>query len=228
MSDIADAKKTKERSPNFPFISLDAALERARQFYAEEKRGAAPFNRIVLHWNYSPASSGALQTVGALKMYGLLAEVGGGSGVQRTFQLTEMALRVLLDSRPESVDRDRFLMEAALSPPLAQELYSKWVDGMPSASTINHILVLEKRFSEANALKVCKILVENHKFAKIMQSVHDSQNDGINEESTSNDKNKDIVQTPTDAAPREIAKQNASQVGAVGGHSRKRLSRPTW
>ena len=125
MNDVADAKKAKERSPNFPFISLEAALERARRFYAEEKRSAAPFNRIVLHWNYSPSSSGALQTVGALKMYGLLVEVGGGSGAQRTFQLTDMALRVLLDQRPDSVDRDRFLKEAAISPPLAQELYAK-------------------------------------------------------------------------------------------------------
>ncbi len=219
MNDVADAKKAKERSPNFPFISLEAALERARQFYAEEKRGAAPFNRIVLHWNYSPASSGALQTVGALKIYGLLVEVGGGSGAQRTFQLTDMALRVLLDQRPDSVDRDRFLKEAAISPPLAQELYAKWIDGIPSTSTINHILVLEKRFSEMNAVKVGKILVENHRYAKLLSSIDDSQNFSQNEEFSTNDKNEKTVQNQTETALREMTKQSTGPARMVGGHS---------
>lgn len=219
MNDVADAKKAKERSPNFPFISLEAALERARQFYAEEKRGAAPFNRVVLHWNYSPASSGALQTVGALKIYGLLVEVGGGSGAQRTFQLTDMALRVLLDQRPDSVDRDRFLKEAAISPPLAQELYAKWIDGIPSTSTINHILVLEKRFSEVNAVKVGKILVENHRYAKLSSSINDSQNLSQDEEFSISDKNEKTVQTQSETAPREMTRQNATPARMVNGHT---------
>jgi hypothetical protein len=73
--EAAETKKTKDRSPGFPFISLARSLERARQFYAEEKRGAAPYARAVMHWKYSEASSGGLQTVAALKQAALLPGV---------------------------------------------------------------------------------------------------------------------------------------------------------
>jgi hypothetical protein len=164
MNDLVDAKKVKDRSPNFPFITLQQALDRARQFYAEEKRGVAPFSRAVMHWRYGPASSGGIQTAAALKSYGLLTEIGG-SGAARQFQLTELALRIILDNRPDSEEKARFVAEAALKPNVAATVYSHWPDGLPSDSTINHFLVLELRFNEPSAIKVVKILKENHTFA---------------------------------------------------------------
>jgi hypothetical protein len=166
MNDIADSKKIKDRSPNFPFITLQQALDRARQLYAEEKRGAAPYSRLVLHWKYSPNSSGGLQTVAALKSYGLLSELGG-TGTARQFQLTELALRILLDTRPDSEERAQFVAQAALTPPVARAVYSNWSEGLPSESTINHFLVLEMRFNEQAAIKAVKILKENQQFARV-------------------------------------------------------------
>jgi hypothetical protein len=166
MNDTVDTKKVKDRSPNFPFISLEAALDRVRQFYAEEKRGVAPYSRIVMHWKYSPNSSGGLQTVAALKSYGLLAEIGG-SGNARQFQLTELALRIILDTRPDSEERMRYIAEAALKPSVAATVHANWPDGLPSDSTINHFLVLELRFNEPSAIKAVKILKENQEFASL-------------------------------------------------------------
>jgi hypothetical protein len=186
MNDIAETKKVKDRSPTFPFISLEHALERARQFYSEEKRGAAPYSRAVMHWKYSPSSSGALQTVGALKSYGLLAEVGG-SGFNRQLRLTELALRILLDQRPDSTDRLEYIREAALTPAISAEIHAKWPEGLPpSDSTINHFLVLDKRFNEGTALKVVKILKENQSLAKLntiyLSSVEEiAEEDGFDE-----------------------------------------------
>src|SRR5687767_3097199 len=87
----------KERSPNFPFISLEAALRRCREFFDAEKRGAAPVSVAAKHWNYSPNSSGGIQTLAALNAYGLLVDEGRGN--DRRVKLSDTALRLLLDTR---------------------------------------------------------------------------------------------------------------------------------
>ncbi len=171
MSDINESRK-KDRSPNFPFITLEQALDRARQFYNKEKRSAAPFTVAAEHWRYSPASSGALQTAAALKSYGLMVDEGGGGS--RKLKLTDLALRILLDTRPESIEREQYKREAALSPTVAAEVYEKWPNELPSESSLNHHLILERGFSPPTAMKVSKIIIQNHdliyKLAKDNQS----------------------------------------------------------
>lgn len=155
-----DAKKSKDRSPNFPFINLESALARAQQFYAKEKRSAAPFSVVAQHWHYSASSSGALQTVAALKSYGLMVDEGG-SGSKRTLRLTDLALRILLDQRPDGSERAAYMRQAALSPTVAADIYAKWPEGFPSSSTLQHYLVFERGFGDQKAKSVVRILVEN-------------------------------------------------------------------
>lgn len=175
MEEPLDARRSKERSPTFPFISLERALDRARQFYGEEKRGVSPFTRAVRHWNYSESSSGALQTVAALKSYGLMEEAGG-SGLARQIKLTALALNILLDQRPDSSERADRLRQAALAPAVAAEIYARWPEGLPSDSTLNHFLVLERRFGEETAVKALKILKENQQFARLEGVIMQSSN----------------------------------------------------
>ncbi len=165
--DVVEIKKSKDRSPTFPFITLERAIERARQFYAEEKRGIAPYSRAVIHWNYSEASSGGLQTVAALKNYGLMSEPSVPVAKGRSLQLTDLALRILLDQRPDSTERAAFIREAAFKPTVASEVYGKWAESLPQDATINHFLMLEKKFTEETAAKVTKIIKQNHTLAKI-------------------------------------------------------------
>lgn len=159
MSNETAGKKAKERSPNFPFISLANALERARQFMAEEKRGSAPFTVAAGHWGYSSTSSGAMQTAAALKSYGLISDEG--SGPQRKVRLTDLALRILLDDRPNSIEREQYKRQAALSPTVAVEIYQKWPDSLPSEANLRHYLILERGFKPETAAKVVSILQEN-------------------------------------------------------------------
>lgn len=157
-------KAAKDRSPNFPFISLEQALVRAAQFYGQEKRGSAPVAAVAAHWNYSPSSSGLLQTIAALKSYGLMED--DGSGETRKVRLTDLAFRILLDQRPDSVEREQFKRQAALRPNIAAEIKEKWPTGLPSGPTLSHFLVLERGFNQQTALRVSKILEENESFTK--------------------------------------------------------------
>ena len=205
-----DTSKAKDRSPPFPFISLAKALERARSFYAEEKRGAAPMSRAVMHWGYSASSSGGLQTAAALRHYGLLDDVGG-SGKERQLRLTELALRILLDTRPESTDREAYIRQAATSPTVAQEVYERWPDGLPSDGTLNHYLVLDRKFNETTAVAAIRILRENQQLTGLSQ---------VNVESPSTDHSNDkqVGMRELDLAlpVGEVRRQGAALVAAPG------------
>ena len=177
---MSDSKVKKDRSPNFPFINLQMALERARQFWNKEKRSAAPFAVAAGHWGYSVTSSGALQTAGALKSYGLLLDDGVGGS--RKLKLSELALRILLDERPEDNERKRYMREAALNPAVAAEVYKKWSDGLPSDANLRHYLVLERSFNEATAVKVVRILKENELLTQGSESPVQLQEEDVTQE----------------------------------------------
>lgn len=183
-----DMSRGKDRSPPFPFIPLSKALDRARSFYNEEKRGAAPLSRAVMHWGYSPSSSGGLQTAAALKHYGLLDDVGG-SGKERQLRLTELALRILLDTRPDSPDRDSYIRQAAYTPTVAAEVHERWPEGLPSEGTLNHYLVLERKFNESTAQTAINILKENQQLVGTVQ---------VSIESDSSDENVDRRRSPAE------------------------------
>lgn len=173
MTETTQPRKTKERSPSYPFIPLTEAIERAQKFHREERRGTAPMQRAALHWGYSANSSGVLQTISAMKQYGLLEDEG--SGKERKLKLTDLAFRILLDTREESSEREQYKRTAARNPPIAAEVHEKWPDKLPADATLNHFLVLERGFNQATAIKVVRILKENEGLTRI------SDDDSISE-----------------------------------------------
>lgn len=159
MNDTVESHRSKERSPNFPFIALDPAVQRAQVIYSHERRGSAPVRAIARHWAYSESSSGFKQTLGAVKSYGLLVEEAGPSG--KMLRLSDLALRILLDVRPDSQERSDLLKKAALRPPVASAVFKRWPEGLPSDHTLTHFLIFERGFSEDTANRAAKILRQN-------------------------------------------------------------------
>jgi hypothetical protein len=172
MNDLMDARRTKERSPNFPFIPLVLAIRRAEQFYEQERKATAPITSVAEHWGYSLKSSGLLQTVAALKSYGLLIDDGRGS--QRRFKLSELALRILLDERPNSNEKFGFLQQAARTPAILDKIYDNWPDAQPSEPTLNHFLIFDMSFGRSAAIEVIKIFKENEELVRIYGSYIES------------------------------------------------------
>ncbi len=204
-------RKPLERSPNFPFISLETAIGRAQQFFDKEKRGSAPFAVAAQHWKYSPSSSGALQTAAAMKSYGLM--VDEGAGANRKLRLTELALRILLDTRPDSKDRESFKRQAALTPAVAAEIYANSPEGqLPSEATLNHHLVLDRGFNQSTALRAVKIMQQNESFtksaAKDFESVHnESHEDQLEASQTMNQGS--AAELPSTGMPMPLPKASA-------------------
>lgn len=147
MSDTgADDRPKKERSPSYPFIPLKKAEDRAKQFWERHRREAARVPTIAATWGYEPKSSGFMQTIAALKQYGLLEDLGRGE--DRKIQLSELGRRLVADQRPGA--REAALKEAAMRPSLFQE-YRRWIIDPPSDAHRLSDLELDRGFGEAAA-----------------------------------------------------------------------------
>ena len=104
------------------------------------------------HWGFKPKSSGGLQTIGALKQYGLLEDVGGNLH-ERKVKLTDLARRITLH-KEGSDERAELLRRAAVNPPLYSDMFSKWGRGVPSDENIRSYLLFERNFNEGTIASV--------------------------------------------------------------------------
>ena len=138
-ADVAKRKRT--RSPAYPFVNLETAIIRAKEFFEKEQRNAANINVATKHWGFKEESSNGAQTVAALIAFGLLQDEGIGD--KRKVRLTQNALGILLDTRPDSKDRAALIKQAALAPKVHQQLWQKWGNDLPSDAQLRHTLLLE-------------------------------------------------------------------------------------
>lgn len=162
MSDLSgdDYKPKVERSPSYPFISLRKSVDRVSEFWEKHRREAARLVTVAPTWGYSHRSSGLLQTVGALKQYGLIED--SGSGDDRKIQLTDLARRIISDQRPGA--KEAALKEAATKPRLFAE-YGKWIRDRPSEAHCLSELELDRGFNPEAARTFLRSFFDTVEFA---------------------------------------------------------------
>lgn len=146
MSD-EQGQSRKHRSPAYPFMGLETAIERARVIYDKERMHPATVPVMAGHWGFKDKSSGGLQTVSALRQFGLMEEAPG-NGPQRRVKLTDTARRLLV-LPVDNPERPRLLAEAARKPTLYAELLEKWGSELPSDQNLRTYLLLERNFNES-------------------------------------------------------------------------------
>jgi hypothetical protein len=160
MDDSESRKKV--RSPSFPFIGLRYALDRARAFYEAEQRNAARAETAAAHWGYSAKSSGGKQTIAALRAFGLLE---GDSLVK----LSGRGLRLVLDEREGSEERERLLQQAALMPVIHARLWERYGAELPSPQTLRLGLILDEGFNENSVDDFLTEYRETLEYARLLQ-----------------------------------------------------------
>jgi hypothetical protein len=129
------------RSPSYPYIDLKEALAKAEAFRLKEGRNSAQREVGVVHWGYGSKSSGGKQTLGALRSFGLMEPEG-------PMKLTENALRVILDKRDPSPERDALLRKMALLPAIHKRLWERYGNDLPSNESLRHSLIFDEGFNE--------------------------------------------------------------------------------
>jgi len=147
--DTPEPKKKKGRSPSYPAITLEAAIQRAQQLWDAERQHPTPIDTIVKHWKYKSLSGPASLTLAALKKYGLIENVGAGQA--RRAQVTDLAVDIL--ANPDEGVRRAAIQRAALSPAIHRELWDTFKNELPSNENLRWVLTRQRvpPFTETGA-----------------------------------------------------------------------------
>src|SRR5579863_8202352 len=177
-SDANNSKRTRTRSPAYPYINLETAIKRAKTFYDSEGRNSAPLTVAAKHWGLEAKSSAGAQVVAALIGFGLMQDEGTGD--KRKVKLTQTALKILLDPRPDSSERATLIKHAALSPKIHQSIWTKWGAGGISDDNLRHALIFEwePRFNENTVDGFIREYNDTIRFARIVESDKVTVEDG--------------------------------------------------
>jgi hypothetical protein len=196
-------KAPKHRSPNYPAIDLEKAIERTKQLEGIAGRHAAPLSAVLGVWGYTAKSSNGQITHAALKRFGLAEDEGKGSA--RQLRLTSLGKELAFyDSDRKSPEWKRRVQAAALEPAIHRELWLKYDGQLPDDSVIRPYLVLERGFSESAANEVLRVLRSTLSFAAIDADNGDANlsADGADDE-TNGIVTPAIISDPTSHAPEQ-------------------------
>lgn len=144
------------RSPRYPQLSLEDAIERVEKVYRAERTHKVEKKAIAKDLGYSSLNGASTSLISTLKGYGLLAEDKEGVNV------TEDAVTLLRAPEDDS-KKVEVLRRAAFTPKVfaeLQEAYGDDLSELPSETTLSYRL--EKRgFLEKAASEVIRIYRDN-------------------------------------------------------------------
>lgn len=165
----------KERSPTFPYISLDMALERAKRIYDQVRDHAQPREVMSKAYGKPATSSSTIQTFATLLQYGLLENIMAPAG--RRMRVSPLAQGIFNPHVPEE-KRKEAIRKAALNPTIFAELWEKYRDAANLNDNVPLYYLTEERgyehdgavFTDKGAADVLRIYRATLAFAGISGS----------------------------------------------------------
>lgn len=158
--------KARDRSPSYPSVSLQTAIDRLTAFETYFKRHPGPMNKAGLAWDMKASSSQAYSTLAAMKSYGLIDYQGAGTG--RVAVLSEDG-RKYLRAHQESVKRE-VLKRAALRPKYIAKYFAEWGADRPPDPVCLDELIQNAGFSDNGAPIFLKVYDATIAFAGLTDS----------------------------------------------------------
>lgn len=177
MDEQSKEHSKRDRSPSFPYIGLEKALERIQTLYEKARRNEVRVADVAKDWGLAAKSSSTDRNVAALLAYGLIED--SGSGENRKIKLSDSGSRILDDKRPGV--RERLLADAALKPKIISEYHTAhWKDGRPDDSHAISALKFDGGFTDEGARMFLRVFDETITFAGIGTSSGGSDSDADN------------------------------------------------
>jgi hypothetical protein len=140
--DLWEVIMAKGRSPNYPQMILEEALERVRRVYDAEHTHTADKEVIANVLGYSSLNGASVATIGTLRRYGLLEDEGAG------LRVSDDAVTVLELPKGDS-ERSAALKRLAFMPSLFAEIKDTFGDTLPSDVNLRHYLIKKKFLPKA-------------------------------------------------------------------------------
>ncbi|MEQ9617562.1 MAG: hypothetical protein RIG61_00115 [Deltaproteobacteria bacterium] len=140
--------KGKKRSPNYPCIDLEKALELTEKIYSADKRAPIPVETLISRWGLPKYNSYVRQLIAALSYYGLINS--SGKGENRRISVSDRAYRILENAG----NRESLIKEAALEPKIFGEVWQHYRSrGLPSNEVLERDLVWQQSFANIRFTK---------------------------------------------------------------------------
>ena len=133
-------QKTRQRSPNYPSVSLKTAIEKIVPWFKADGIVASPKDALVKHMGYEKFTGDAGRLLSALKGFGLLADADG------RFKLTPRGVDIVA-REPGDPKRQQALKDAATGPQIYRDLLKEYSAALPSDTTLSSELIAGKGFN---------------------------------------------------------------------------------
>jgi hypothetical protein len=180
---------TRERSPNYPQIGLDVAVESVRALFKRESRSLVPLEVAVKAWGYSSLNGVSRVRIASLRQYGLLLLQDG------KVRVSPRGVTIAMLGEASS-EYQQAIKDAALTPPIFRDLYEAM--GNASDENLTHFLVNERKFSPDGARRLVRAYRATVEFAKLTEPSYDD------EESDDFGQEQDVQGTINAPAPRAV------------------------
>lgn len=191
------------RSPNFPGLSLEEAVESAREIFDKSRHAEIPREVVAKDLGYSGLTGRSVVILGALNQYGLVENTSKGQ-----MKVSQLAADIL-HGYPESV-RLEALYKAGREPSLFKAIFDKFDNHIPSDNAVRSFLI-QSGFTNDGAEKALKTFLETNRFLEIKGAC---ESRGVVQENARElaPENVNIEQKPTAQEP---ASKDKSAIGSA-------------
>lgn len=142
--DIPTVRRT--RSPSYPAVSLPDGLEDLRRIFSQIQHHPAPLEALGAALDMKPGGSALNGRLSALKKFGLLEEIEGTKGANKSYKVTRLGKDLVLHN-PGSEEFGAAARQAALLPVIYAALWSHFGPELPSNALLKTHLVRERNFN---------------------------------------------------------------------------------
>jgi len=147
------------RSPNFPGLSLEEAVDAAREIFDKSRHAVIPREVVAKDLGYAGLTGRSAVILGALNQYGLVENSSKGQ-----MKVSQLAADIL-HGYPEDV-RLKALYKAGREPSLFKAIFDKFDNQIPSDNAVRSFLI-QSGFTNEGAEKALKTFSETNRFLAV-------------------------------------------------------------
>ncbi len=147
------------RSPNFPSLSLEEAINSAKGIWDKNRKAQIPREAAAKDLGYTGLTGRSMQVLGALNQYGLIEITAKG-----LTRVTQTAENIFIGF-PDEVKR-KAVTAAARTPTLFREIYDKFDGQVPGENAIRSFL-FQRGFTNEGVEKALKSFNATNRYAEI-------------------------------------------------------------
>jgi hypothetical protein len=188
------ASMERSRSPNYPSIPLDQAVDLISKLHSKSRTNIIDRESAAKDMGYSGLTGRSLKILGALGQYDLVKASGKGS-----VRVTPVAVDILHGITDE--DRKAALRHAGTAPKLFKSIVDRFTDGIPSENVIRSYLI-QQGYADAALGPAIKSFLETNRF---LENAGANDGHGPSDESESDsasvEENEDRADTPPPPPP---------------------------